>query len=155
MPGRLSAEWPARMQRLRGRLARALPFFELWLDGGHNPGAAKALAAHIALWSDRPTHLLVGLNQAKDAAGFLAPLLPHAASVWAVAEPGQHAALSVDGVIRAAGGLARPGPTVAAALRCIREHERPGRVLVCGSLYLAGQVLQQDDPTLSCGLPTV
>jgi len=144
-PGLASAEWPARLERLRGHLAARLsPDFELWLDGGHNPGAGRALAAHLAQWSDRPAHLVVGMKQAKDSAEFLRPMLPHAASAWAVAEPGQHAALPVDAIVAASAGIARPGPTVGAALDRIRAGEQPGRVLVCGSLYLAGEVLKQD-----------
>jgi len=143
--GLASAEWPARLERLRGRLATRLsPDFELWLDGGHNPGAGRALAAHLAQWSDRPTHLVVGMKQAKDSAEFLRPLLAYAASAWAVAEPGQYAALPVAAIVAASGGTARPAVTVADALDRIRAGERAGRVLVCGSLYLAGEVLKQD-----------
>jgi len=140
------AEWPARLQRLHGRLAVMLPAgFELWLDGGHNPGAGQALAAHLATWSDRPTHLVVGMKQSKDAAAFLAPLLPLAATVWAVAEPEQYLALPVDAIIAAAGGHATPGPTVAEALRAVAQATPPTRVLICGSLYLAGEVLKADN----------
>ena len=74
--------WPARMQRLHGRLAGALPpGSELWLDGGHNPGGGLALARHLRSWADRPVHLVVGMKQAKDTAEFLAPLLPAAPSL--------------------------------------------------------------------------
>ncbi len=68
-------EWPARLQRLgRGPLVAMLPAgWELWLDGGHNPGAGAVLAAAVALWRDRPLHLIVGMLNTKDAAGFLAP----------------------------------------------------------------------------------
>lgn len=142
-----SAEWPARMQRLDGALARLLPpGWELWLDGGHNPGAGIALAEHLAAWrTERPVHLLVGMKQAKDSAAFLRPLLPLAAGVWAVREPAQHLAMSIDAIIEASGGVARPGPTVAGALRAIAAAGGPpARVLVCGSLYLAGEVLKAD-----------
>jgi len=141
------AAWPARMQRLSGRLAALLPAaWELWLDGGHNAGAGLALGQHLASWSDKPLHLVVGMKQSKDAAEFLRPLLPHAASVWVVAEPGQHMAQSVEALIAASGGRGRPGPTVLAALRAIPREGPPGRVLVCGSLYLAGEVLKADGP---------
>ncbi|MDE2004996.1 MAG: bifunctional folylpolyglutamate synthase/dihydrofolate synthase [Rhodospirillales bacterium] len=141
------AEWPARLQRLTGRLATMLPRgFELWLDGGHNPGAGVALAAHLGAWADRPTHLIVGMKQAKDAAEFLRPLLPRAASLWAVAEPGQHLALPVADIVAASGGVARPGPRVADALAAIARAAGPARVLICGSLYLAGEVLKRDAP---------
>lgn len=141
------AQWPARMQRLHGSLAASLPEgWELWVDGGHNPGAGIALAGMLDAWQDRPTHLVVGMKQGKDAADFLAPLLPLAASVWAVAEPDQHLALSVEDVVAASGGKARPGPTVANALRAVGQEYPgvPARVLVCGSLYLAGPVLRMD-----------
>ena len=143
--GLASAEWPARMQLLTGRLAKTLPpGWELWLDGGHNPGAGEVLAEHIAGWSDRPTHLVIGMKQAKDTAATLRPLLAHAAGIWAVAEPGQHLALPVEAIVAASGGVAKPGPTIAAALAQIARQPGPARVLICGSLYLAGEVLKQD-----------
>ncbi len=139
------AEWPARLQRLRGRLAAALPDgWELWLDGGHNPGAGLVLAEHLRSWADRPLHLIVGMKQSKDAAEFLRPLLPLATSLWAVAEPGQHLAIPVAGIIAASGGAARPGPTLSGALAQLDRGGPPARVLICGSLYLAGEVLKAD-----------
>lgn len=138
------AEWPARLQQLRGRLAQALPAgWELWLDGGHNPGAGEALAAHLPAWSDRPLHLIVGMKQGKGAEGFLRPLLPFATTLHAIAEPGQHLAMPVAAIIAASEGRARPGPTLAAALAQLPSGP-PARVLVCGSLYLAGEVLKAD-----------
>jgi len=143
--GLARAEWPARLQRLRGRLAGLAPLgWEVWLDGGHNPGAGIALAQHAAGWADRLLHLIVGMGQSKDAAEFLRPLLPYAAQVLAVQEPGQHSALPVDAIIAASGGVARPGPTVSAALSSLLPGP-PARVLICGSLYLAGEVLRMDD----------
>ena len=138
--------WPARLQRLHGRLAGTLPpGWELWLDGGHNPGAGLALAGVLDGWTDRPIHLVVGMKQTKDPAGFLQPLLPLANTVWAVAEPGQHLALSVEAIVAASHGRALTGPTVAQALpRLARPDAPPGRVLICGSLYLAGEVLKAD-----------
>lgn len=139
------AEWPARMQRLHGSLARWLPpGWELWLDGGHNPGAGLVLGEFLAGWADRPLHLIVGMKQAKDSAEFLRPLLPHAATVWAVAEPDQHLAMPVEAIIAASGGVARPGLLVAEALRAVAGQAGPARVLICGSLYLAGEVLKQE-----------
>ncbi|TPG56938.1 bifunctional folylpolyglutamate synthase/dihydrofolate synthase [Roseomonas nepalensis] len=141
--GVAAATWPARMQRLGGRLAAALPLgWELWLDGGHNAGAGLALAEAVRAWDDRPLHLVVGMKKSKAVAEFLAPLLPRAASVWAVAEPGQHLAVPPEEIVAASGGVARVGPRVADALAGVRGA--PGRVLVCGSLYLAGEVLKAD-----------
>ncbi|MSP02885.1 MAG: bifunctional folylpolyglutamate synthase/dihydrofolate synthase [Acetobacteraceae bacterium] len=143
--GVATAEWPARLQRLTGRLTASLPVgWELWLDGGHNPGGGVALAEHLATWRDRPVHLIVGMKQAKDSAEFLRPLIPRAASVWAVAEPGQHNALPVEAIVAASGGVARPGPTIAESLRKLPRGTGLGRVLICGSLYLAGEVLKMD-----------
>jgi dihydrofolate synthase/folylpolyglutamate synthase len=143
--GIASAAWPGRLQRLRGRLSAMLPeSVELWLDGGHNAGAGVVLAEHLRAWADRPVHLVVGMKQSKDAGGFLAPLLPHAASVWAVREPGQHMALPVEAIVAASGGVARVGPDLAGALAGLAELGQGGRVLICGSLYLAGEVLKAD-----------
>jgi dihydrofolate synthase/folylpolyglutamate synthase len=143
--GLADAVWPARLQVLQGHLRTMLPQdADLYLDGGHNEGAALVLADQLARWSDRPVHLVVGMKQSKDAAGFLGPLLRHAASVWAVREPGQHLALPLEAVIEASGGIARPGPDVAGALRQIAASGVVGRVLICGSLYLAGEVLKAD-----------
>ncbi|MBV9747345.1 MAG: bifunctional folylpolyglutamate synthase/dihydrofolate synthase, partial [Acetobacteraceae bacterium] len=145
--GIAAAAWPGRMQRLSGRLAALLPQgWELWLDGGHNPGAGQAIARVLAGWSGGsspwPAHLVIGMKQGKDAADFLNPMLPFASSVWAVQQPGQHMAMPVSAIIEATGGTARPGPTVAEALQQMAGP--PARVLVCGSLYLAGEVLKAD-----------
>jgi len=143
--GLASTNWPARLQRLTGRLAVVLPGgWELWLDGGHNPGAAAVLSEVLAGWTDRPVHLVIGMKQSKDAAGFLRPLLDHADTVHAVAEPGQHLALPVEAIVAASEGRALPGPTVAEALSSITAHWPAGRILICGSLYLAGEVLKMD-----------
>jgi dihydrofolate synthase/folylpolyglutamate synthase len=138
-----AAEWPARMQLLHGRLAQSLPAgWELWLDGGHNPGGGEVIAAHLAGWADRPVHVIVGMKKAKDSAEFLRPILPHATTLWAVSEVHQHLALPVEDIIAASGGVARPGPDVAEALA--KLDGPPARVLICGSLYLAGEVLKMD-----------
>jgi len=147
--GIAAAEWPARMQRLQGRLAALLPpDWELWLDGGHNPGAGRVLAEHLRVWSDRPVHLVIGMKQSKDAGEFLRPLIPLATTVWAVAEPGQHDALPVEAIIEASDGVAQSGPDVAGAFRAL-PRDRSARVLICGSLYLAGEVLKLDAKTLA------
>jgi dihydrofolate synthase/folylpolyglutamate synthase len=143
--GIASATWPARMQRLTGRLAAQVPAgWELWLDGGHNPGGGVAIAEQLrGAWADKPVHLVVGMKKAKDTREFLAPLLDLAASVWAVSEPGQYSALPVEAIVEASGGRARPGPTVGDALAALPAGP-PARVLICGSLYLAGEILKAD-----------
>ena len=147
------AEWPARMQHLTGPVASLVPAdWEIWLDGGHNPGAGVVLAEHLAGWQDRPVHLVVGMKQSKDAAEFLRPLLPLARTVWAIAEPEQHLALPVAAIVAASGGVARPGPTLRAALAQLPRTGEPARVLVCGSLYLAGEVLKMEEGRASAGV---
>ena len=147
--GLAQVEWPARLQRLTGRLAAILPQgWELWLDGGHNPGAGLALAEHLCRWREeapeRPVHLIIGMKKGKGAEGFLHPLLPRASTLWAVAEPGQHLAMPVEAIVAASGGAAHPGLTVAEALATLPRAGAPARVLICGSLYLAGEVLKAD-----------
>jgi dihydrofolate synthase/folylpolyglutamate synthase len=61
-----------------------------------------------------------------------------------VAEPGQHSALPVETIIAASGGLVRRGPTVTEALAALPRPGAAARVLICGSLYLAGEVLKLD-----------
>jgi dihydrofolate synthase/folylpolyglutamate synthase len=140
------AEWPARLQRLaRGPLVAMLPpGWSLILDGGHNPDAGRALGIHLATVTDKPWHVIVGMKKGKGTAGFLAPILPHAASLWAVAEPGQHLAQAPEEIVAASGGAARIGPRVADALAAIvAAGDRPANVLICGSLYLAGVILRE------------
>ena len=145
--GLAGADWPARLQPLAGgALARALaPGVELWLDGGHNPAAGAALAACVrTLWDGAPVHLVVGMMNTKDVAGFLAPLAPHAAGLDAVAIPGQANALPPEAIVAAAAALAVPAraaPDIGAALARHAAAQPPRRILICGSLYLAGAVL--------------
>lgn len=145
--GLARAEWPARLQRLtRGPLVAMLPpGWSLILDGGHNPDAGRALGVHLATVTDRPWHVIVGMKKGKGTEGFLAPILPHAASLWAVAEPDQHLAQTPEAIVAASGGVARIGPRVAAALAAIvTSADRPANVLICGSLYLAGVILRDN-----------
>ena len=141
--GLARATWPARLQRLHGALAARAAPHELWLDGGHNAGAGAALAAHLPAWADAPLHLLVGMKAGKGAADFLRPLLPFATTLWAVREPGQHLAMEIGEIVNASGGVARVGGTVEETLGLL-PHAPTGRVLVCGSLYLAGEVLKAE-----------
>lgn len=141
--------WPARMQRLsRGPLVRAAPEAQLWLDGGHNPHAAAALVDTLNTLPRRPTHLIVGMLSTKDVGGFLAPLAAVADGLTAVSVPGQGATLSAGETVaaaRAAGHRAvSRADSVSAALNAIVAREPRARVLICGSLYLAGVVLQDN-----------
>ncbi len=142
------AEWPARLQRLRrGPLVEAAGQAELWLDGGHNPAAGLALAEALTRLPPRPLHLVTGMLRTKDATGFLRPLVALAGSLHAVSIPGE-ATLTAEETVdaaRAAGfSRAEPSADVAAAVASITAAEPDCRILVCGSLYLAGQVLREN-----------
>jgi len=142
------AEWPARMQRLRhGPLVGAAPKVELWLDGGHNPAGGQAIAATLARMPKRPTHLICGMLNTKDIAGYLRPLGPHVASLAAVSIPGEAATLPASATCAAAlsaGMAAVEAGSVLEALQAIVAVDPEARVLICGSLYLAGQVLREN-----------
>jgi dihydrofolate synthase/folylpolyglutamate synthase len=142
------AEWPARMQRLRhGPLVDAAPGVELWLDGGHNPAGGRAVAATLARMSVRPTHLICGMLSTKDIGGYLRPLAAHVASLAAVSIPGEAATLPAAATCAAAvaeGLDAVEADSVIDALRAIAARQPQARVLICGSLYLAGQVLREN-----------
>ncbi len=144
--GLRTAEWPARLQRLmRGPLIELLPAgWELWLDGGHNPAAGEALAETARGWRDRPLYLVVGMINTKDVAGFLRPLAPQAASLTALSIPGNPAAVAPEEIAatgQALGLAAGTAPDAVAALKHIATASATARVLICGSLYLAGIVL--------------
>jgi dihydrofolate synthase/folylpolyglutamate synthase len=140
------AVWPGRMQRLStGALADRVRPAELWLDGGHNPAAGAALAATLDGLPERPTHLVCGMLDTKDISGYMAPLARHAKGLTAISIPGEAATLPAETTARAAaqaGMAATTAPDLDSALQAIIA-ERPGaRILICGSLYLAGHVLR-------------
>ena len=142
------AVWPARMQRLRhGPLFDIAPRAELWLDGGHNPHAARAIAALLAGMPARPTHLICGMLNTKDVTGYMAPLAGVAQSLHAVSIPGQAATLTASdtaAAARAAGLAAQEADSVAAALASLTAQTPEARILICGSLYLAGEILKEN-----------
>jgi dihydrofolate synthase/folylpolyglutamate synthase len=133
--GLLSARWPARLQRLApGPLAGKR---EVWLDGGHNPSAAEAIAAHFA---GRRLHGIIGMIAGKRAAAFADTLRPVLASLTIVPVP-YHESIppaAFDGTVGAAG-------SVREALEALPDDGAP--VLICGSLYLAGEVLRLNGET--------
>ena len=140
------AVWPARMQRLTsGALAQAAGGAELWLDGGHNLAAGQALAEALGRLPERPLYVICGMLKTKDVKGFLRCLSPHAKALYAVSIPGETATLSAKETKAAAveaGMIAETAPTVLRAIQMIREQHPDARILICGSLYLAGEVLR-------------
>jgi len=148
--GMLRVDWPARMQRLsQGRLAPLLPAeSELWLDGGHNADGGRAIAAALADLEERvsrPLILIVGMLSTKDAEGFLRNFTGLARRVITVPIH-QDKALPAPALADIARGIGIPSLTrddVESALGTIGKLElAPApRVLITGSLYLAGEVL--------------
>jgi dihydrofolate synthase/folylpolyglutamate synthase len=151
--GVAGATWPARMQRLSagpyGEMARAAEA-ELWLDGGHNPHAGRALAEALAerqRKAPRPLALIVGMLANKDHGGFFEALRTSDAHVFTVAFEGAAAEPEALAAVARGHGLgAQAAESVEAALeRALRLGA--GRVVICGSLYLAGEVLGASDET--------
>ncbi len=142
------AVWPARMQRLRhGPLVDAAPQVELWLDGGHNPAGGQAIAATLARMTRRDTHLICGMLNTKDVLGYMQPLAAQATTLTAVSIPGEKNTLPAEvtrDAAKAAGIPATTAPSVAQALSAITAKDPTARVLICGSLYLAGSVLREN-----------
>jgi dihydrofolate synthase/folylpolyglutamate synthase len=153
------AEWPARMQDLTGsRLAKLLPKgSELWLDGGHNVGAAEVISKAIETWRKRapqsPVMLVMGMLTTKDPAAFLSAFPALVAKLYGVTIDGENASRPADDVVAAAKSLgisAELSGGIEAALQSIAEETTTGEsplVLICGSLYLAGQVLALNEDT--------
>jgi dihydrofolate synthase/folylpolyglutamate synthase len=151
--GVLGADWPARMQRLGGgRLIHLLPAgSELWLDGGHNTGGGEAVAAAMADLEERapkPLSLVCGMLATKDAGGFLRHFAGLARRVVTVPVVGQEKGQppeALAGIARAEGFEADSADDVEQALaRLAATLPGAGRVLITGSLYLAGDVLARD-----------
>lgn len=151
--GLRAVRWPARLQRLtagpHGRAAEAAGA-ELWLDGGHNPHAGRALAAALAerqARAPRPLALICGMLANKDADGFFAALAGTGAPVLTVGFEGSAAAPeALAAAARAQGLEAQPAASVTEAMtRALAGGA--GRVVICGSLHLAGEVLGADPAT--------
>ena len=145
--GLTAVVWPARLQRLaRGPLPASLPTgWELWLDGGHNADAGTALARVLEGWRDRPLHLVVGMLDTKAPHDFLAPLAPLATDARCLAIPGVDATLTGTVLADAAAAVGLAATTVDSVEDALADilgsTTAPARVLICGSLYLAGTIL--------------
>jgi dihydrofolate synthase/folylpolyglutamate synthase len=152
--GVTSAEWPARMQRLTsGRLVdRAPRDAELWLDGGHNIDGGRVAAAALGDLEERvsrPLVVITGMMGNKDARGFLANFAGLTRHVIAVPIPDTDNAMPPDVLADAARALdmrAETAVSVSAALQSVARlaYEIPPRILIAGSLYLAGHVLAEN-----------
>jgi dihydrofolate synthase / folylpolyglutamate synthase len=149
--GIVGAEWPARMQRLAsGKLVDLAPRgSEVWLDGGHNAEGGRVAAAALGDLEERvsrPLVIIAGMMANKDASGFLANFAGLTRHIIAVAIPGQDNAMPPDRLadaVRQLGMRVEIAPGVDAALRTLAglAYDVPPRILITGSLYLAGHVL--------------
>ncbi|MDF1669464.1 MAG: bifunctional folylpolyglutamate synthase/dihydrofolate synthase [Roseovarius sp.] len=143
------ANWPARMQRLAsGPLIEAANGAELWLDGGHNAAAGQALARHLASLPQRPTHLICGMLNTKDISGYLSPLADVAQTLTAVSIPGEVNTLPAETTAQASNAVglsATSADSVVEAVHQITASSPDARILICGSLYLAGYILREND----------
>ncbi|MEM9838249.1 MAG: folylpolyglutamate synthase/dihydrofolate synthase family protein [Pseudomonadota bacterium] len=158
--GITATEWPARLQRLtKGPLAEMVTQHkgdpgELWLDGGHNAHAARAIARALADLEDRnprPLVLIVGMQKNKDPGDFLAPFEGLASNVLTVAanKSGVWSGEDLAEAAQKAGLPAQAMPSVTAAVEHTveafgRSGEGQPRILIAGSLYLAGEVLEKN-----------
>ncbi len=152
--GMVKVDWPARLQRLtQGRLVELAPSgSELWLDGGHNPDGGRAIAAALADLEERvsrPLVLIVGMLASKDCAGFLSNFAGLARRMIAVPVPGAEKGLTAEAVADAARAIGLPATSrdnLDEALDAARklDLEPPPRILITGSLYLAGEVLREN-----------
>jgi len=152
--GIVNAEWPARMQRLvAGSLVReGPPGSEIWLDGGHNAEGGRVAAAALGDLEERvsrPLVVIAGMMANKDASGFLANFAGLTRHIIAVEIPGRALGMPPDRLAdaaRAFGMRVEIAPSVEAALQALSRlaYETPPRILITGSLYLAGHVLSQN-----------
>jgi dihydrofolate synthase / folylpolyglutamate synthase len=155
--GLQTVEWPARLENLqRGTLVDLLPKqWELWLDGGHNDSAGEVLAVQCAAWQAqeaihvRPLYLVFGMLQTKFPHEFLKPLLPYVAGIRTLTIPDTTVSYDAEKLAEIVGqvGVTNvvPEMSVPDALKHIAEsYSQGGRILICGSLYLAGHVLDMN-----------
>ncbi len=156
--GLASVEWPARLQRLHhGPLVESAPKgAEVWLDGGHNPHGAEAVSramADMEEHGERPLYLICGMLANKDALGYLRSfngLARHVVTVAIAGEAGSMGAGALYDVARRAGLDAAPAEDLDDAMLQVSAwtrldaQETPPRILICGSLYLAGKVLAEN-----------
>lgn len=147
--GLRSVSWPARLQRLRsGGLSSQVPQAELWLDGGHNADAGVVLAQALRALPPRPLVIIWGMLNTKDATQFFRPLAALAQHVLTLTIPGEPNAIPAGQLAATVQTLGTPATAVDGlqqAVEWVAAHHPGARVLVCGSLYLAGHVLAAEE----------
>ena len=148
LDGVTTAHWPGRMQRLEQGALTADVSNEIWLDGAHNAHGAAALAATLPNVAGPQWHIVCGALNTRDPAEFLAPLAPLAASVTTITIPNQPASLSAKELCEAAITMkmkATTAPSLRAAINSICQRAGTTPIIICGSLYLGGHVLLENN----------
>jgi dihydrofolate synthase / folylpolyglutamate synthase len=143
--GLQSVDWPGRLEQIQ--VEEMLPKgWELWLDGGHNQGAAKVLRQQFKKWNDKPLYLIWSMLQTKDSTGFLEPLVEFADHVYTVPIPKNKQSRTAEDlaqIVQDVGGTATACDDINSALSLMKtKGKEPARVLICGSLYLLGAFLK-------------
>jgi len=150
--GLQSAHWPARLQHLKSGplLDIAGSGSEIWLDGGHNMAAAQAIATQAKVWkkSDKlPLYLVFGMLNSKKPIDFLSPLVPFVDSVQCLEIPDEintTPAIELQKMTKTLNMTSDVAPSTTAAIQAIKKADPNGvRILICGSLYLAGHILSE------------
>lgn len=150
--GLTSILWPGRLENItEGQCAAILPTnWQLWYDGGHNDSAGRALGQQVQSWNKSaplPYHLIIGMKGDKDPKAFLEHILPFAQSCTVIPLHGVGPCVNQDAIATAFTGKEIPpihtAENVAVACKNVVSTYGPdqnARILVCGSLYLAGQL---------------
>jgi dihydrofolate synthase / folylpolyglutamate synthase len=150
--GLKAVSWPARLQRLsNGNLSKRLPAGgELWLDGGHNADAGVVLEHALNAMPPKPLVVIWGMLNTKDATQFFRPLAKMAQQVFTLSIPDEANAIPGEvlaATVRSLGTKAEAVDDLAEAVRRASLLKPSARVLICGSLYLAGHVLAAEEQT--------
>ncbi|MEE2745796.1 MAG: folylpolyglutamate synthase/dihydrofolate synthase family protein [Pseudomonadota bacterium] len=148
--GLISVEWPGRLQQLRsGELFEVLPpKWEIWIDGGHNPGAGDIIADQANQWSDKPLFAIIGMTKSKNPREFLSSFSTFVIAVIAVKIPNEKSSFSAKSLCRLLQG-SKPSAGSASSLssaiiKLAKITAEPSRILICGSLYLMGHILSKN-----------
>jgi dihydrofolate synthase / folylpolyglutamate synthase len=145
--GLMKTYWPGRMEKInKGILYDMLAEgFELWIDGAHNISGAQMIASHIEnKWTDKPTYLINGRTANRDIKGFLSYFKGKVKCIYGIkieSEPLAESAKNIANEAKSVGFNAYECSSLKEAVSSIVKSNVPGRILACGSLYLAGDVL--------------
>lgn len=148
--GLTKAVWPARFERItKGVIHSMLPEnWEIWLDGAHNPSGAEVIANIIDTWDDSPVFIINGRTKDRDIKGFLKPFLGRVLKIFAVPvlyEPKSEDPAKIAAVAQELGFDAESCANVEQAVtKCLQASNSPARIIITGSLYLAGDIMDSD-----------